>query len=323
MEKQIAAMVLTVMLGLTGSAWASQFSDDFESYAAGAGLHGQGGWKGWNNSAGADAVISNLYASSGRQSVEIARDSDLVHEFSLSGGKWVVTAMQYVPTGSYGVSYFILLATYNDGGPNTWSVQTEYDLEAGTILPWNDLGSGARIVYDRWVPIKVVIDLAANAYEEYYNGVQIASGVWDVSESGTLEAVDLFANAASPVYYDDVKIDAAAVNTVSCFPRPAYDSGWITTPFGDPSRFYGVTLNHNLGGNADDYVVDLQRKVSGIAGPNLSSQGFASEFNYSFLTDRTVTLAAPYSAVDLVSSIRIRIWTYCDADSGDSEPRTK
>lgn len=66
-----------------------------------------------------------------------------------------------------------------------------------------------------------------------------------------------------------------------------------------------------------------ERKVSGIAGPNLSSQGFASEFNYSFLTDRTVTLAAPYSAVDLVSSIRIRIWTYCDVDSGDGEPRTK
>lgn len=323
MNKQIAVMALVVMLGLAGSAWASQFSDDFESYAAGAGVHGQGGWKGWNNSAAADALISNLYASSGRQSVEIEGHADLVHEFSLSGGKWVVTAMQYVPTGSRGVSYFILLATYNDDGPNTWSVQTEYDLEAGTISPWNDVGSGARIVYDRWVQIKVVIDLAANAYEEYYDGMLIASGAWDASESGTLEAVDLFANAASSVYYDDVKIDAAAANPVSCFPRPAYDSGWITTPFGDPSRFYGVTLNHNLGGDADDYVVDLQRKVSGIAGPNLSSQGFASEFNYSFLTNKTVTLAAPYSAVDLVSSIRIRIWTYCDADSGDSEPRTK
>lgn len=323
MKKQIAVMALVVMLGLAGSVWASQFSDDFESYAAGAGVHGQGGWKGWNNSAAADAQISNLYASSGRQSVEIEGHADLVHEFSLSGGKWVVTAMQYVPTGSRGVSYFILLATYNDDGPNTWSVQTEYDLEAGTISPWNDVGSGARIVYDRWVQIKVVIDLAANAYEEYYDGMLIASGAWDASESGTLEAVDLFANAASSVYYDDVKIDAAAANPVSCFPRPAYDSGWITTPFGDPSRFCGVTLNHNLGGDADDYVVDLQRKVSGIAGPNLSSQGFASEFNYSFLTNKTVTLAAPYSAVDLVSSIRIRIWTYCDADSGDSEPRTK
>jgi len=322
MKKEMALLMLVILLGVAGSGWASEFADDFESYTAGAGVHGQGGWKGWKNSAEADALISNLYASSGRQSVEIARDSDLVHEFDLSGGKWVVTAMQYVPTGSYGVSYFILLATYNDDGPNTWSVQTEYDLEAGTILPWNDSGSGTRIVYDRWVQIKVVVDLATNTYEEYYDGTLIASGVWDASESGTVAAVELFANAAASVYYDDVRIDAA-MNVGSCFPRPAYDSGWITTPFGDPSRFYGVTLTHSLGGNVDDYVVDLQRMVSGIAGPNLSNQGLASEFNYSFLTNRAVTLAAPYSAVDLVSSIRIRIWTYCDADSGDSEPKSK
>ncbi|MEN6577874.1 MAG: hypothetical protein ABFD90_16130 [Phycisphaerales bacterium] len=325
MRKHIAAMVFIVLLGGVSNAWASEFAEDFESYVAGTGLHGQGGWKGWDDAASADALVSNLYARSGRQSVEISGASDLVHEFSLSGGKWILTAHQYVPSDSRGISYFILLNTYNDDGPYDWSIQTEYDLETGAIRPFTgDTDSGATIVYDQWVEIRLVIDLTANTFEEYYDSVKIAAGEWDDNTNGTLGAIDLYANAASSVYYDDIKIESPTVTGGSCFPRPAYDSGWITTPFGDPSRFYAVTLSHYLGGNADNYVVDLQRKVSGIAGPNLSNQGLASEFNYSFLTDRTVTLAAPYSAVDLVSSIRIRIWTYdCDTDSDEPEPRSE
>jgi len=325
MRKQIAALALAVVLGLAGSIWASEFAEDFESYAAGTGLHGQGGWKGWNNLASADALVSNLYSRGGRQSVEVVGTSDLVHEFGLSGGTWILTAHQYVPSDSRGISYFILLNTYNDGGPDDWSIQTEYDLETGEIRPFfGATGDGARIAYDRWVEIRLVIDLTANTFEEYYDGVKIAAGEWDDTANGTLGAIDLYANAASAVYYDDIKIESPVVSTGSCFPRPAYDSGWITTPFGDPSRFYAVTLSHDLGGDADDYVLDLQRKVSGIAGPNLSNQGLASEFNYSFLTDRTITLSAPYSAVDLVSSIRIRIWTYdCDTDSEETEPKSE
>ncbi len=37
------------------------------------------------------------------------------------------------------------------------------------------------------------------------------------------------------------------------FPRPAYDSGWQAIDKGDT-----ITLKHELGGNPDDYVVDLQ-----------------------------------------------------------------
>ena len=37
------------------------------------------------------------------------------------------------------------------------------------------------------------------------------------------------------------------------FPRPAYDSGWQAVEQGKT-----ITLEHGLGGNPDDYVVDLQ-----------------------------------------------------------------
>lgn len=312
MRTQIGTRALIVLLSVVGNAWAAEFTEGFETYAAGTSVHGQGGWKGWDNVAAVGASVSNRVAHGGRNSIEIQGSSDLVHEFGLTGDKWVLTVYQYVPAGAKGATYFILLNTYRDGGPYDWSVQTEYDLTAGTVTASiGDTGSQARIVYDRWVEIQFVIDLTANTFEESYNGTRIAAGPWDNNAHGTLQAIDLFGNGASPIFYDDFKIDrATAASGSSSLPRPAYDSGWITTPFGSPSQLYTRTLPHDLGGNADDYVVDLQRKVSGIAGPNLSNQGLGTAFSYSFLTNRSVSVSAPYSAVDLVTSVRLRIWVY-------------
>jgi hypothetical protein len=319
MKRQIGALALIVSLSVAGKSWAAEFAEGFETYAVGTSVHGQGGWKGWDNVAATGAPVSNRISHGGRNSIEILGSSDLVHELDLTGDKWLLTAYQYVPSGAKGVTYFILLNTYRDGGPYDWSVQTEYDLTAGTVTPSiGDTGSNTRIVYDQWVEIRFVVDLAANTFEEWYNGIRIAAGPWDNDAHGTLQAVDLFGNGASSVFYDDLRIDSdTATGGSSCFPRPAYDSGWITTPFGSPSQLYTKTLTHGLGGNADDYVVDLQRKVSGIAGPNLSNQGLGTAFSYSFLTNSSVTISAPYSAVDLVTSIRLRIWVYdCATDAG-------
>ncbi|MCL5280921.1 MAG: hypothetical protein M1376_13565 [Planctomycetes bacterium] len=311
MRRQIGALAFIVLLSLAGNSWASEFAEGFETYAAGTSVHGQGGWKGWNNVAAAGAPVSNRTAHGGRNSIEILGSSDLVHEFHLTSGKWTVTAYQYIPTGARGATYFILLNTYQDDGPYDWSVQTEFDMTAGIITPAiGATGSPAKIVYDQWVQIRLVIDLTANTFEESYNGTKIATGPWDTNAHGTLQAIDLFGNGASSVYYDDLKIDSGDTAGASSLPRPAYDSGWITTPQGSPSQLYTKILTHNLGGNADDYVVDLQRKVSGIVGPNLSNQGLGTEFYYSFLTASTVSISAPYSAVDLVTSVRLRIWVY-------------
>ena len=248
MRRQIAALASIVLLGMAGGTWASEFADGFEAYRADAGVHGQGGWKGWDNVAAADASVSDRVAHTGRNSIEIGGDADLVHEFDLSGGKWVLTAWQYIPSGATGESYFILLNTYADGGPYDWSAQTEYDLTGGTIRS-SDARETARIVYDQWVEIKFLIDLTANTFEEYYNGVQIASGEWDNDEHGTLQALDLYADGSSAVYYDDIKIESATATppVSSGFPRPSYDSGWIPTPFGTPERFYTMSLTHGLG----------------------------------------------------------------------------
>ena len=43
--------------------------ENFDSYALGSGLHGQGGWKGWDNDATWDAFVSDTFALSDPHSV--------------------------------------------------------------------------------------------------------------------------------------------------------------------------------------------------------------------------------------------------------------
>jgi hypothetical protein len=98
------------------------------------------------------------------------------------------------------------------------------------------------------------------------------------------------------------------IGSTYCFPRPAYDSGWISTPMGSTLN---KTLTHGLGGDVDDYVVDLQYKVIGITGqPNITNRSIGNTFYYSNLKTNSITITGPASAFDLSISIRVRIWVY-------------
>ncbi len=219
--KTIKTLLLAfAVFGLCSTALAAEFEDNFESYAAGSQMHGQNGWHGWNGDAAAGAPCSDAFAYSGNNSVEIISTADLVHQFDVSGGQWVYSTMMYIPSGSTGTTYFILLNTYSDNGTQDWSVQTLFDLAAGTLSSYYVSGSSADIVYDEWVELKIAIDLDNNTVDEYYNGVLFATHQWDDGNSGTLQCVDLYGNSASSVYYDDIVLEtleesqAAADNPV-------------------------------------------------------------------------------------------------------------
>jgi hypothetical protein len=242
-------LATVVSLGISGIAPAATFSEDFESYAVGD-LHGQGGWKGWDNAATAGAKVSTKFAHSGTKSVEIASASDFVHEFKQAGGKWIFSAWQYIPSGGTGISYFILLNTYVDGGPNDWSIQTQYNLATGAVTCWHGgLSGAAEIIFDRWVEIRLQINLDKNIFDEYYNGQLIATGQWDDNTHGTFQAVDLFGNGASPIYYDDIRIETYHAYAASN-PQPAHGATDVTTPVfewtpGDLALFHDVYLGEN------------------------------------------------------------------------------
>ena len=240
-------LVALALAGISGIASASVFSEDFESYDVG-GLHGKGGWKGWANDPAAGAQASTKFAHSGTKSVEIAGASDFVHEFTQAGGRWTFTIQQYIPSGGTGITYFILMNTYNDPGTgNDWSIQTQYNLQTGVITCWHGgIAGAAEVIFDEWVEIKFLIDLVKNTFEEYYGGTLIATGTWDDNTHGTLQAVDLFANGASAVYYDDLTIDAYQIYQATS-PDPANGMIGLAMPVlrwtaGDTAVFHDVYL---------------------------------------------------------------------------------
>jgi hypothetical protein len=94
---------------------------------------------------------------------------------------------------------------YDDPGTALdWSVQTNFDLAAGVVN--FDGGATAAIVYDKWVELKCVIDLDNNSVQLYYDGVAYATNQWDNDGHTTFQAIDLYGNNASSVWYDDIKI---------------------------------------------------------------------------------------------------------------------
>jgi len=250
MRKVRFLVVLLAVLGVTAVAGAQGFTEDFESYAAGSAMHGQGGWKGWDNVAGAGAPVSTKYAYSGSKSVEIIGTSDLVHEFAISGNRWVFSAMQYIPSGTSGDTYLILLNQYRDGGPDDWSVQLRCYLATGAIVAEAEGGNAStQIIYDRWVQQKFIINLVNNTCDWYYNGNLVASHRWDDNVHGTLQAVDLYGNGAPSVYYDDVKVERYYIY-IAYNPDPADGATGVTTPLlkwtaGDTAVYHDVYLGTN------------------------------------------------------------------------------
>lgn len=100
-------------------------------------------------------------------------------------------------------------------------------------------------------------------------------------------------------------------------PSPDYDSGWISLTPGASA----TTLTHSLGGNPDDYVVDMQYKngTSGInqryfGGADFGAKAFNGSRNndrvglyWRSLTNSTITLFRR-AEDDYAVNVRIRIW---------------
>ena len=185
--------------------------ENWDSYPTDTSVHGLGGWKGWGNSPAAAAYTRDEYSTSTPNSIEIITDSDLVHEYAIDSGVWTYTAWQYIPTGFSGESYFIMLNQYDDPGmTNNWSVQVDFMSATNTVANTGVSGGTLPMIKGQWVELRVEIDLDANTQSFYYGGTLLYSGTWTEEVSGggitSIGAVDLFANGASAVYYDDLSL---------------------------------------------------------------------------------------------------------------------
>lgn len=96
------------------------------------------------------------------------------------------------------------------------------------------------------------------------------------------------------------------------FPRPAYNSGWITLA---PSE--DTTLTHSIGGNRDNYFVDLQFWGSlldvhsdNYGGRSLYSASEGNRFLGAYYRHLTTSQITVYRHMDddYVEKVRVRIW---------------
>ena len=220
----LAIFLFASVLPVTGStvkqnklvikpAFSPSWSDNFDSYTDGQFLDGEpddGGWKGWDNDPAYGAAVTSTQSRSSPHSVDISADADLVHEYSgYTIGQWTYTAWQYVPTDFAGESAFILLCKYEDGGDKIWSTQLRFNSD--TMVVHSDYDANELpLIMGQWVEIRVEIDLDADIQQIYYDGDLLVEKSWKDGVTGggieNIGAVDLFANFASPIYYDDISL---------------------------------------------------------------------------------------------------------------------
>ena len=81
------------------------FLEDWEGFDVGEQVHGQNGWKGWDNGEGAGAFVTDAqnHTEGGSKSIDINGGSDLVRPFATEfgsvqdSGQWRLRVWQYVP----------------------------------------------------------------------------------------------------------------------------------------------------------------------------------------------------------------------------------
>jgi hypothetical protein len=199
-----SVLIASICSMAAAAAVAADWSDDFDSYAPG-GLHGFGGWAGWNNDQQFDALVTDTISCSSSNSVKILPTTDIVHEFTETSGTWLVTAVQYIPSGGSGDQFFIMHSSYTPGGPFTCAHDIIFHQDSNT-LEFAQTGTLVPIIHDQWVEIRVEIDLDGNTQEAFYNGVSLGSAQWVSGGPKEIATIDLFSWAASPVYYDDMEM---------------------------------------------------------------------------------------------------------------------
>ena len=227
-KKLFVALALALgVCAFSGQAKA-QWLDTFENYALGP-LAAQSDWEEWYSSSGVDADVSSAFAFTGTKSVKIIgkpTQNDVVYPFSLlpggrpSSGSWLMSAKTYIPSTEKGVSYFIMLNTYNDpgAGADNWSLQLRFNVNQGFVKSDGPTGGQTSLILDKWVTLRAYIDLTADKVMIFYgNTILTSTESWTNGLSGgglpRIDVLDLFggqgSNAATGLYYDNTSLTKA------------------------------------------------------------------------------------------------------------------
>ena len=197
-------VVLVFGVTSTQAAW----TENFDSYANGSTIIGQGAWVGWEQVGTDDTIVTNAQASSAPNSLQMggATMVDLVPQFSgVTSGIWTLDVMTYVPGNSLtggGDIGFLPRHKGFQGAPDTqWFGAFTLDMANGNV-PGD---TPQPIVRDQWIPAQVIFDIDNQSYDIYYNGALARSATW--GGDFALVGLDCWSPAdASPYFLDDFSL---------------------------------------------------------------------------------------------------------------------
>jgi hypothetical protein len=210
---------------LLGAPQASaQWVDKFDSYDPAIKLTLQSNWEMWTGSSGVDADVVTTYSLTPSNGLLITgqptfgmNGNDVVYDFvNLGGGQptsgtYVAYARVYVPTGSTGVGWFIMLNSYPS--PLNWSVQVQFNANTDVVHANEPTGLGdLTLVRDQWMPLVTCIDLDNDRVDIFYGTDLLCKNQpWIVNGSQQIACIDLYggepAGGISELYYENVSLE--------------------------------------------------------------------------------------------------------------------
>ena len=287
------------------------WTDNFDTYTNGQFLDGgpdDGGWKGWDNVPAAGAYVTNTQSYSSPHSVDILLTTDLVHEYEgYTTGQWVYRCMQYIPTDFTGNSYFILLSNYTDGGGNNnkWALLIRFDSANQIVESESDLVT-TPLITGEWVELRTEIDLDSDWFKFYYGDTLLIQKEWTACYNNAgdgylvIEAVDLFGNSASSVYYDDLSLLPAG-NELICDAGGPY-SGEVNQPIQFTGFASGGVEPYTWAwefGDGDTADVQNPTHAYDTAGTYTATLTVTDATSAVVTDDATVTIIAPQPALEI------------------------
>ena len=272
------------------------FFDDFEAYTAGQQLACQNpaDWTTWSEAPcdpTEDPYVSDAYAYSGANSVNIVQNNDLVKLLGdLTSGKWGISFFMYIPTGQE--AYFNTLSGFT-GGAYEWAMEAYFYTGAAGSL--NAGGTGVATFtfpYDTWFPVEVIVDLNNDMAEFWVDGVQVYNWQWTLGASGggsalQLAANDFFGHAFSADwYFDDYQFEDLFIVPVE-----------LTSFAANVNNSGQVVLNWSTATELNNQMFEIQRSADNnqfVTIGYVDGQGTTTEPQQYSYVDRTVETGKYY-----------------------------
>ncbi|GAB4290190.1 MAG: hypothetical protein Kow0098_08590 [Ignavibacteriaceae bacterium] len=291
----VSVFFLLILFPSNAEAQLVLFSDNFDSYSAGAQVACQNpvDWTTWNFTPCdgiTDPFVSNVQSFSSPNSVKIIDENDLVYPIpNYTSGKYKISFYMYVPAGFD--AYWNVLQLFN-GANSVWGFQAYYDIGGFGYIDGSGIATVATFnySYDTWMLQEMIVDLDADNFEFWVDGTLVYSGIWSPGIGGggltQLGGVDLYGynglgNGISTYYFDDFTFTDLINVPVE-----------LTSFTATANALGNVILNWTTATETNNHGFEIQRKpLDGEFRTIAFAEGYGTtteEKSYSY-TDNTVS----------------------------------